>query len=172
MTLEPWLETQPHRGNVVGANADSSFGLGIDGLARRFVRATPGTLGHSLELLTRHVAEHFVIDARDESTGASELPGPFQSLLGDAAFQLHRRVCEVAVPKRNDCDVEENGDYRCHWNVDRCRKSDRGREKDVDRILAVVECVAKAHRGDDAGKTECQRKTVLHQHHDAGDDQR
>ena len=78
---------------------------------------------------------------------------------------------KIGIPERDDSAVEKNRDNSRHRYVDGGGQTNCSREEHVNRVLAVVERVAKSHRGDDAGQTECEGETVLHQHYDPRNDE-
>src|SRR5205823_15053625 len=90
--FQTWLEVPTHGRDIVGANANSGLRLAVAGhcSAGLVERPPPGARGDALELLTRHIAKHFMIDLRYESAGARQLSRTAQSLLRDAAFELRR----------------------------------------------------------------------------------
>ena len=133
--------------------------------------ALPGASGHALQLIARHVAKHFVIDARDKGASARQLPSASQSPVGDASVELHGRVAEIRVPEHEHGRVEYDGDDRRDGQIHRCGEADCCREEDIHRILAVLERVAEPHRGHDARKAERKGDAVLHEQHDARDDE-
>ena len=145
--------------------------IAVDGLAWLVDRALPGTRCHTLQLIPRHVPKNFVIDPGHESSGASELFGALESFFGNASFKLHRGVGEVEIPETGDGEIEHDGDHAGDGHVHGGGKPDGGGQKDIDRVLAVIEGVAETHRRHDTGQTEGERETVLHEHHDARDHQ-
>ena len=75
---------------------------------------------------------------------------------------------EVGIPEHHDGRVEEDRYHGRNRNVDGRGQSDRGGKKDVNRVLAVIECIAKPHGRHNTGEAEGKGETVLHQHDDTG----
>src|SRR5688572_8283117 len=142
-------------------------------LRRSALAPAPRAIGERLELRGRKLGQQVRVEPRNE------LAGPVGR--GQAALEsppcvsgrgARRRPGKIGEPERGDEDVEDHRERRGHGKAHTGSEPDAGREKDVDRVLAILERVSKAHGGHDARQAEREWNAVLDEDDDAGDDDR
>ena len=100
-------------------------------LRRRFriavlrLRAPPRALRDALELLARHVAEHLVVDPRDERPRARELARALEPLLGDASLSATGVRPKSVYQSTSAISVEQHRDDHRDGQIDRGRDARR-----------------------------------------------